>query len=70
MMEELGARGLGYLDDGSSNRSLAPQLAAANSVPFGRADLMLDANPSRAPILAQLAELEAQGAASRARRSA
>ncbi len=27
LMEELGARGLGYLDDGSSNRSLAPQLA-------------------------------------------
>ncbi|MDP1732588.1 MAG: divergent polysaccharide deacetylase family protein [Devosia sp.] len=67
MMEELGARGLGYLDDGSSNRSLAPQLAQANRVPFNRADMMLDANPARAPILAALAELEAkarqQGAA-------
>ena len=40
MMEELGARGLGYLDDGSSNRSLAPQLADGNKVPFARADLM------------------------------
>lgn len=58
MMEELGARGLGYLDDGSSNRSLAPQLAKANRVPFRRVDLMLDANPARAPILAQLAALE------------
>ena len=29
MMEELGARGLGYLDDGSSNRSLAAQLAVS-----------------------------------------
>jgi uncharacterized protein len=58
MMEELGARGLAYIDDGSSNRSLAPQLAEANRVPFARANMMLDANPSRAPILAQLAELE------------
>lgn len=60
MMEELGARGLGYLDDGSSNRSLAPQLAQANRVPFGRADMMLDGNPARAPILEALAALEAR----------
>lgn len=60
MMEELGARGLGYLDDGSSNRSLAPQLARANRVPFGRVNAMIDANPSRAPILAALADLEKQ----------
>lgn len=60
MMEELGARGLGYLDDGSSNRSLAPQLTSANRVPFARASLMLDTNPARAPILGQLENLEAQ----------
>ena len=42
VMEELGARGLGYVDDGSSNRSVAPQLAAANQVEFGKADLALD----------------------------
>ena len=58
VMEELGARGLGYLDDGSSNRSLAPQLARANRVPFGRVDAVVDANPARAPILAQLQVLE------------
>ena len=67
MMEELGARGLGYVDDGSSNRSLAPQLAQANRVPFGRVDMMLDGNPARAAILENLAALEAkartQGAA-------
>ena len=51
MMEELGARGLGYVDDGSSNRSLAPQLADANRVPFGKVDQTLDANPSRGAIL-------------------
>src|SRR5690606_33055382 len=38
MMEELGARGLGYLDDGSSNRSLAVQLAKVSGVPFARVD--------------------------------
>lgn len=58
VMEELGARGLGYVDDGSSNRSLAPQLAAGNKVPFSRADLVIDANPSRQAILAALASLE------------
>ncbi|MDB5539051.1 MAG: divergent polysaccharide deacetylase family protein [Devosia sp.] len=63
MMEELGARGLGYLDDGSSNRSLAPQLAGANRVPFGRVDMMIDANPARGPILAALAALEKQARA-------
>lgn len=64
MMEELGARGLGYLDDGSSNRSLAPQLARANRVPFNRITTMIDANPARAPILAALADLEKQARAS------
>lgn len=57
-MEELGSRGIGYLDDGSSNRSLTQQLARANQVPFARANMALDANPSRAAILAQLQALE------------
>lgn len=62
-MEELGARGLGYLDDGSSNRSLAPQLAAGNKVPFARADTVLDSNPARASILAALNGLESKAKA-------
>lgn len=57
MMEELGSRGLGYIDDGSSNRSLAPQLADANRVPFGKVDQTLDANPSRGAILSELDKL-------------
>jgi hypothetical protein len=57
VMEELGTRGLGYLDDGSSNRSIAAQLAEANKVPFGRGDVMLDADPSRGQILAALDSL-------------
>jgi polysaccharide deacetylase 2 family uncharacterized protein YibQ len=63
MMEEVAARGLGYIDDGSSNRSLASQLAETNSVPFSRADLMLDGNPTRAAILVQLAALEEKATA-------
>lgn len=59
IMEELGTRGLGYLDDGSSNRSLSEQLAHANNVPFARAANQLDLNPSRAPIEQALAALEA-----------
>lgn len=60
IMEELGTRGIGYLDDGSSNRSVAQQLAGANKVPFARADLMIDVSPDRSSILAALASLEAQ----------
>jgi polysaccharide deacetylase 2 family uncharacterized protein YibQ len=60
VMEELGSRGLGYIDDGSSNRSLAPQLAAGNKVPFSRADLVVDTNPARGPILEALGSLEAK----------
>lgn len=64
IMEEFGARGLGYLDDGSSNRSVAPQLAGVNKVPFGRATAVIDANPSRASILAALDSLEKTAMAS------
>lgn len=63
VMEELGTRGLGYVDDGSSNRSLAPQLAGANKVPFARADMVLDDNPSRPAILEALAALKAKAVA-------
>ncbi|MBF0678090.1 MAG: divergent polysaccharide deacetylase family protein [Devosia sp.] len=60
VMEELGSRGLGYIDDGSSNRSVAEQLATSNKVPFARAGTVIDANPARASILSALASLEAQ----------
>lgn len=60
VMEEFGARGLGYLDDGSSNRSVAAQLAGANKVPYARAGSVIDANPSRASIQSALASLEAE----------
>ncbi len=63
MIEELGARGLGYLDDGSSNRSVAPQLAGPAGVPYARGDILVDLTPSPAAIEATLAELEAKAGA-------
>ncbi len=60
IMEELGARGIGYVDDGSSNRSVAGQLAGINKVPYARAAAVIDANPTRESILAALASLESQ----------
>ncbi|RDE09594.1 divergent polysaccharide deacetylase family protein [Pelagibacterium lacus] len=59
VMEELGLRGLSYLDDGSSNRSVAPQLARQNAVPYARVDRPLDTNPSRTAILAALEDIRA-----------
>lgn len=58
IMEELGMRGLAYLDDGSSNRSVAPQLARQNGVPYARVDSAIDANPSQTSILAALDALK------------
>lgn len=60
VMEEIGTRGLGYIDDGSSNRSLARQLAGANQVPYAHADETLDTIPSRAAILEALERLKQQ----------
>ena len=60
IIEELGTRGLGYFDDGTSNRSLAPQMARANKIPFARASVDIDASPARADILAALASLETE----------
>jgi polysaccharide deacetylase 2 family uncharacterized protein YibQ len=60
LMAELAARGLGYLDDGATTRSLAPDLASAKDVPFVKADLTLDITPARAAILSALAELTAR----------
>lgn len=63
VMEELGTRGLGYVDDGSSNRSIASNLARNNRVPFARANMELDSNPSRAAILTALDQLETKATA-------
>lgn len=58
LMAELGKRGLLYLDDGSSARSVAAELAQGNAVPFAAGDAVIDAAPDRGEILKQLDELE------------
>lgn len=58
LMAELGRRGIGYVDDGSSARSLAPELALKNGVPFAAGDAIIDAVQERGAILDKLDELE------------
>jgi polysaccharide deacetylase 2 family uncharacterized protein YibQ len=58
VMAELGERGLLYLDDGSSARSLAGELAQGNAVPFASSDIAIDAVRERGEILKKLDELE------------
>ena len=53
---EIGGRGLLYLDDGSSARSKAGEIAG-NTTPFLRADVILDADLSPAAINARLTQL-------------
>ena len=47
VLRETAKRGLIYLDDGSSPRSLAGQIAGANNLPFAKADVVIDAVPTR-----------------------
>ncbi|MCB1469543.1 MAG: divergent polysaccharide deacetylase family protein [Rhizobiaceae bacterium] len=58
LMEELGARGLLYLDDGTTARSTASDLALRNRVPFAVGNAIIDANRDRGSILKKLDELE------------
>ena len=59
VIREAAKRGLGYLDDGSSPRSVAGKLAQSQSMPFAKADLTIDAVPAAAEIDKALAKLEA-----------
>ncbi|MEH2623766.1 polysaccharide deacetylase 2 family uncharacterized protein YibQ [Bradyrhizobium sp. AZCC 1719] len=58
IIREAAKRGLGYLDDGSSPRSAAPSLTAAQSMPFAKADFTIDAVPTSAEIDRTLVKLE------------
>jgi hypothetical protein len=57
IVREAAKRGLGYFDDGMA-RSVAPTLAAAQAMPFVKADLTIDAVPTAAEIDRALAKLE------------
>jgi polysaccharide deacetylase 2 family uncharacterized protein YibQ len=58
VLREVSKRGLIYLDDGSSPRSLAGQIAGANKVPFAKSDIVIDAVPTPAEIDKALARAE------------
>jgi polysaccharide deacetylase 2 family uncharacterized protein YibQ len=58
VLRDIGKRGLLFLDDGSSPRSVVTQSAEAAKTPFVKADLVVDATANWAEIDAALAKLE------------
>jgi polysaccharide deacetylase 2 family uncharacterized protein YibQ len=58
VLREVSRRGLIYVDDSSSPRSQAAQIAGANKLPFAKADVVIDAVPSAAEIDNALKRLE------------
>jgi polysaccharide deacetylase 2 family uncharacterized protein YibQ len=58
VMRDAGKRGLIYLDDGTSARSVTSQIAGAANMPFAKANIVLDAVPTPAEIDGALARLE------------
>jgi polysaccharide deacetylase 2 family uncharacterized protein YibQ len=58
IIRDAAKRGLGYFDDGSAPRSVAPTLAAAQAMPFAKADLAVDSVPTAVEIDHALAKLE------------
>jgi len=58
IIREAAKRGLGYLDDGSTPRSVASSLAAGQAMPFAKADFAIDAVPTSAEIDRTLIKLE------------
>jgi polysaccharide deacetylase 2 family uncharacterized protein YibQ len=58
ILRETAKRGLIYVDDGASTRSVAGQVAGSNGLPFAKADLVLDATPTSAEIERSLVRLE------------
>jgi polysaccharide deacetylase 2 family uncharacterized protein YibQ len=59
VLREVGKRGLIYVDDGTSPRSLAGQITNANNLPFAKADIVLDTVPTPVNIDRALTRLEA-----------
>jgi hypothetical protein len=58
ILREAAKRGLIYVEDGNSPRSVASQMAGANNLPFAKADLTIDAVPTAAEIDRTLSRLE------------
>jgi uncharacterized protein len=58
VLREAAKRGLIYMDDGGSPRSVAGQIAGSNNLPFAKADIIIDAVPTPVQIGQALARLE------------
>ena len=58
VLRETAKRGLIYVDDGASQRSVAGQIAGSHNLPFAKTDLVLDAVPTPTEIDRALARLE------------
>jgi uncharacterized protein len=58
IVKEAAKRGLGYFDDGSSPRSVAGSVAAAQAMPFAKGDITIDTVPTAVEIDHALANLE------------
>jgi polysaccharide deacetylase 2 family uncharacterized protein YibQ len=58
VLRELAGRGVVYLDDGTSARSLVATVASTVRLPVARADAVIDATPKASLIDEQLARLE------------
>ena len=58
LLAAIGRRGLIFLDDGSSGRSLARDVATAGGVPFAQADRLLDGVRDPAAVARELDALE------------
>jgi uncharacterized protein len=58
VLREIAKRGLIYVDDGTSPRSLAGQIAGANMLPYAKAGMVLDAVPTPTEIDRALLKLE------------
>lgn len=58
VLREIGARGLGFLDDGTSPRSLARDVGRKVKAPVARAEIVVDAVPRPDTIDRELARLE------------
>lgn len=58
IVRDVAKRGLGLFDDGSSPRSVAPQIAGSQAMPFGKGDISIDAVPTANEIDRSLSKLE------------
>lgn len=58
LLRELSARGVMYMDDGSSGRSTAETVARTVKLPFAKADMIIDSVANEAAIDARLQQLE------------